>query len=334
MQRIGHALAAKQLSAGFGQVGATVTVVADGKAGITHAEATPPTLILLAIELDGMNGFLVCKKIKKDPALAEIPMVILSSDANADEIFEQHKKLRTRAEEYLHKPYSIELLLSKIDPLVGLDVQAADSPIETIDDAAIEEISVDDAVIEEELPEAPAGHGAAVKGKPEAMDDVEIDQETDAAFAAIGFRGIDNHHVSSITDVLRIFERDYNQVDVSLRPRDGGWQIGLNTREAVGDVFWRSAGEGWVEGNFKRLAIRPAAEAGAIRAGWPSLNAPWITLLRRSTGRPRSARLTLIIPSAPRSSPRYGPCSMASAAPKRRSPPTRRQRRGWPSVFF
>lgn len=66
------------------------------------------------------------------------------------------------------------------------------------------------------------------------------------------------------TPVLRIFERDYNQVDVSLRPRDGGWQIGLNTREAVGDVFWRSAGEGWVEGNFKRLAIRPAAEAGEV----------------------------------------------------------------------
>jgi uncharacterized protein YhdP len=64
------------------------------------------------------------------------------------------------------------------------------------------------------------------------------------------------------TPQLRLFERDYSQVDVSLRPRDGGWQIGLNTREAVGDVFWKSAGEGWVEGNFKRLVIKPAAEAG------------------------------------------------------------------------
>jgi uncharacterized protein (TIGR02099 family) len=64
------------------------------------------------------------------------------------------------------------------------------------------------------------------------------------------------------TPVLRLLERDYHQVDVSLRPRDGGWQIGLNTREAVGDVFWRSAGEGWIEGNFRRLTIRQAAEAG------------------------------------------------------------------------
>jgi uncharacterized protein YhdP len=61
---------------------------------------------------------------------------------------------------------------------------------------------------------------------------------------------------------LHLFDRDYNQVDVSLRPRDGGWQIGVNTREAVGEVFWKSAGEGWVEGNFKKLVVRPAAEAG------------------------------------------------------------------------
>ncbi|AXS80689.1 YhdP family protein [Dechloromonas sp. HYN0024] len=68
------------------------------------------------------------------------------------------------------------------------------------------------------------------------------------------------------TPQLHLMDRDYNQVDVSLRPRDGGWQIGFNTREAVGDVFWNSAGAGWVEGNFKRLVVRPLAEgAMALR---------------------------------------------------------------------
>jgi uncharacterized protein (TIGR02099 family) len=63
------------------------------------------------------------------------------------------------------------------------------------------------------------------------------------------------------TPQLHLFDRDYSQVDVALRPRDGGWQIGLNTREAVGEVFWKSAGEGWVEGNFKRLVVRQSTEA-------------------------------------------------------------------------
>ncbi len=64
------------------------------------------------------------------------------------------------------------------------------------------------------------------------------------------------------TPRLHLMGRDYSQVETTLRPRDGGWQIGLNTREAVGDIFWKSAGEGWVEGNFKRLVVRPAAESG------------------------------------------------------------------------
>lgn len=63
------------------------------------------------------------------------------------------------------------------------------------------------------------------------------------------------------TAKLHLMGRDYNQLETVLRPRDGGWQIGLNTREAVGDIFWRGAGEGWVEGNFKRLVVKPSAEA-------------------------------------------------------------------------
>lgn len=64
------------------------------------------------------------------------------------------------------------------------------------------------------------------------------------------------------TPQLRVFERDFSNVETTLRPRDGGWQIGLNTREAVGDLFWKQAGEGWVEGHFKRLLLKPSAEIG------------------------------------------------------------------------
>ena len=72
--------------------------------------------------------------------------------------------------------------------------------------------------------------------------------------------GLALNTVSLKTPLLHFMGRDYSQVDIALRPRDNGWQIGLNTREAVGDVFWRSTGEGWVEGNFKRLVVRPAVE--------------------------------------------------------------------------
>ena len=68
--------------------------------------------------------------------------------------------------------------------------------------------------------------------------------------------------VSLKTPLLHVFERDFSHVETTLRPRDSGWQIGLNTREAVGDLFWKQSGEGWVEGHFKRLVLKPAAEIG------------------------------------------------------------------------
>lgn len=83
----------------------------------------------------------------------------------------------------------------------------------------------------------------------------------DAAGGDGGNGGLALNAVTLKATTLRLMERDYHQVDVALRPRDGGWQIGINTREAVGDLFWKGAGEGWVEGSFRRLSIQPGAEA-------------------------------------------------------------------------
>lgn len=86
------------------------------------------------------------------------------------------------------------------------------------------------------------------------LPDTSISQETNAS------SGLALSVVTLKTPQLRFLERDFNQLESSLRPRAGGWQISLNTREAVGDIFWSNAGEGWLEGNFKRLVVRPAAE--------------------------------------------------------------------------
>ncbi|HRI53773.1 MAG TPA: hypothetical protein PLW65_26705, partial [Pseudomonadota bacterium] len=161
-----------------------VQVIPDGN-DLLMGPQLHPVLIVLCIDPKRL-GWAICNKIKKTVQYRDVPMIVTSQEATEKD-FDDHKKLRTRAEEYLHKPYSVELLLSKIDPLVGLDIAAVDQPIETIDDAAIEEISVDDAVIEEELPSGPLalqGRGPGAAGSA-AVDD-DIDLETDAAFDAIG----------------------------------------------------------------------------------------------------------------------------------------------------
>jgi len=62
------------------------------------------------------------------------------------------------------------------------------------------------------------------------------------------------------TPQLHLFGRDYHQVDLSLQPRDAGWRIRLDTREAAGELFWRGSGDGWLDGRLQRLHLRRSAE--------------------------------------------------------------------------
>ncbi len=76
--------------------------------------------------------------------------------------------------------------------------------------------------------------------------------------------------VSIKTPSMRAFGREFNQVDVALKPREGGWAIGLNMREATGELIWRSAGDGLLEGRLRRLVVQPLMETG--EAGSQAIN--------------------------------------------------------------
>ena len=146
---------AGELRAELQKLGCSVNVVDDGNTGLQQASSGRPDLILLSIELPRMNGFSVCNKLKKDPALKDVPLIIMSSESS-DETFEQHRKLRTRAEDYVHKPITFDDLLARIEPFVSLgsggpvasaSVAPASLDMESLDD--------DEIVIEEMLSKAP-----------------------------------------------------------------------------------------------------------------------------------------------------------------------------------
>src|SRR5580700_11234268 len=115
---------AGELRSELGSLGCTITVVDDGNVGLQQAASEKPDLILLSIELPRMNGFSVCNKLKKDPNLKDVPLIIMSSESS-DETFEQHKKLRTRAEDYVHRPVAFGELLQHIQGFVHLGPAAS-----------------------------------------------------------------------------------------------------------------------------------------------------------------------------------------------------------------
>jgi CheY-like chemotaxis protein len=159
----------------LGKLGCATTVVDDGNVGLQQAGSDRPDLILLSIELPRMNGFSVCNKLKKDPSLKDVPLIIMSSESS-DETFEQHKKLRTRAEDYVHKPIAFGELLQHIQGFVEIDAgDVQDSEGAIVIDEDIEVAS--DYLIEDV--------GDPGSKRPEKKVDADIDAFAESAFGRL-----------------------------------------------------------------------------------------------------------------------------------------------------
>lgn len=72
-----------------------------------------PQLILLRVELTPRSGYLVCNQLKQHDELRQVPLILMSSEAN-EETFRQHRKLATRADDYLVLPFFDQALLKKV----------------------------------------------------------------------------------------------------------------------------------------------------------------------------------------------------------------------------
>lgn len=138
----------------FSQYDVETRVIGDGKEGLQTAKEDPPDMILLCVELPKMSGYSICNKLKKDKRLKKVPLIIMSTEAT-EETFEQHKKLKTRAEDYIIKPFPDDDLLGKINALMELPILESldEEELITIDDD--EAISIDDeeAISIEDLPD-------------------------------------------------------------------------------------------------------------------------------------------------------------------------------------
>ena len=118
--------------------GLAVRVSPDGKEGLDVARDLRPDAIVLCVELPRMSGYSVCNKLKKDDAQKSIPLVIISAEATP-ETFEQHRKLKTRAEDYLIKPFSPQTLAERVGALVGLPAAPGEEEVVTLADVEFDE---------------------------------------------------------------------------------------------------------------------------------------------------------------------------------------------------
>src|SRR4051812_38719794 len=98
--------------------GFEVRSITNGEQAIEWARKNQPAVIIVCVEPRKV-GYAVCNKIKRSPELKDVPLILTSSE-ETPQTFEQHKKLRSRAEDYIIKPLQRTELLNKVKALVGL----------------------------------------------------------------------------------------------------------------------------------------------------------------------------------------------------------------------
>ena len=96
----------------------------DGELALELVKQMKPDIVISDIEMPKMNGYELCSAMKQSPELKRIPVILLSTLNDAEDII---RGLAARADNYITKPYETNYLIARIEDLLS-------NPIGEIDD--------------------------------------------------------------------------------------------------------------------------------------------------------------------------------------------------------
>ena len=94
-----------------------VTTAVDGPSGLTLAQSLKPSLILLDIQLPGMDGYSVAQALRANPDLAATPVVAVTSFAMAGD---RDRCLESGCSGYIEKPVDPETFTAQIEEFLRM----------------------------------------------------------------------------------------------------------------------------------------------------------------------------------------------------------------------
>jgi DNA-binding response OmpR family regulator len=94
-----------------------VITAPDGEAGLTMAREKQPDLILLDIMMPKMDGIEVCRRIKGDPSLPFMPIIMVTAKADSKDIV---AGLEAGGDEYLTKPVDHAALVARVKSMLRI----------------------------------------------------------------------------------------------------------------------------------------------------------------------------------------------------------------------
>lgn len=96
--------------------GYIVEIAVDGPAGLAAADNSPPDLILLDIQLPGMDGHAVARALRANESLRQVPIVAVTSYAM---VGDREKVIEAGCDGYIEKPIDPDTFISTIEAIAG-----------------------------------------------------------------------------------------------------------------------------------------------------------------------------------------------------------------------
>jgi len=100
-------------SAGF-----STSTASNGVEALQMARSVLPDLILLDLMLPELDGFAVCEILRREPATASVPIIILTAMSSE---LARFTGLECGANDYITKPFSPKQLVSRVGQMLGLE---------------------------------------------------------------------------------------------------------------------------------------------------------------------------------------------------------------------
>jgi diguanylate cyclase (GGDEF)-like protein len=99
------------LSLALKSAGYKTRVAMDGVSAIEQIQEDPPGLILLDVQMPGIDGFETCIQLKANPEVRDIPVIFITASADLDQ---KVKGLSVGAVDYITKPFQQEEVLARV----------------------------------------------------------------------------------------------------------------------------------------------------------------------------------------------------------------------------
>lgn len=97
-------------------LGHDVVAVADGGAALDACRAERPDLAVLDVMMPGVSGLDAIREIRADPALADLPVILLTARAQESDV---ETGFDSGADDYITKPFSPRELASRVQALLS-----------------------------------------------------------------------------------------------------------------------------------------------------------------------------------------------------------------------